>query len=89
MSDHKEPDFSVSIYEEIESWPEKYRLKLIEKLLERECTHGDHPHGLKDKMIAVVHRLRQYEYEAEGHVCISFETDVPRPEDKVDMKEKP
>jgi hypothetical protein len=88
MSDHKEPDFSVSVYEEIESWPAKYRLKLIQKLLERELSHGDHPQDVKTPMYALVHRLRLYEYEADGHVGVSFGDDVTVT-DKVEAAERP
>jgi hypothetical protein len=54
------------IYEEIERWPAKYRLKLIERLLEKECTHGDHPKDVKTALYAAAHRLYLYEREKDG-----------------------
>jgi hypothetical protein len=65
------------VFEEIESWPAKKRMSLIKNLLERECSHGDHPKELKDHMTRLGFQMWKREQEQEG-----YEVVVPEPGDE-------
>lgn len=51
------------IYDEIQKWKLELRLRLILKLLQRECTHGDHPDHVKDSFWVTIDKLLVYEDE--------------------------